>query len=83
MNTLIEEEGNGEETEVKEVGMPTREHLLQMLGMPNTLVDNVSDIEEPATKFKRCSDRDTLSHLGFIDIQVGGNDRDGNHENQD
>ena len=53
-----------------------------MLGMSNTLVGNVSDIKEPATKSKGCWDGDTLSHLGFINIQVGGTDRAVDHENQ-
>ena len=51
--------------------------------MSNTLVSNVSDIKEPVTKSKECWDGDTLSHLGFSNIQVGGTDRDVDHENQD
>ena len=69
--------------EVKEDGMPIREHRLQMLGIPNTLVGNVNNTEEPAAKSKGCWDDDTLSCLGFSNIQVGGTDRDANHENQD
>jgi hypothetical protein len=34
---VVEDQDDGEETEVKEDRMPTREHLLQMLGTSNTL----------------------------------------------
>ena len=54
-----------------------------MLGMSNTLVGNVNNIEEPAAKSKGWWDGDTLSNLVFINTQVGGTDRDVNHENQD
>ena len=80
VNMVVQEEDNGEETEVKDDDLPTREHLLRMLGMSNILVDNVSEIEEPATKSKGCWDGDTLSCLGFGNIQVGGTDRDVDHE---
>ena len=50
--------------------------------MSNTLVGNVDNVKEPATKSKGCWDGDTLSHLSFSDIQVGGTDRDVDHENQ-
>ena len=63
--------------------MPTQEHLVQMLGMSNTLVGNVNDIKESAAKSKGCWDDDTLSHLGFSDTQVRGTDRDVDHKNQD
>ena len=63
--------------------MPNREHLLQMIGMSNTLVGNVNGTEEPSTKSKRCWDGDTLSRLGFSNIQVGGIDCDADHENQE
>ena len=66
--------------EVEENTLPTREHLLRMLSMSNTLIGNGSDIEEPATKSKGCWDGDTLSCLGFGNIQVGGTDRDVDHE---
>ena len=48
------EEDNGKETEVKDDDLFTREHLLWMRGMSNTLVGNVSDIKEPATKSMGC-----------------------------
>ena len=49
-NTVIKEEDNGEETGVKEDKMPTQEHLLQMLGMSNTLIGNVNNTEKPSVK---------------------------------
>ena len=63
--------------------MPTREHFLQMPDMSNTLVGTVNNVEEPATRSKGFWDGDALSNLGFTNIQVGGTDRDTNHENQD
>ena len=54
-----------------------------MRGMSNTLVENVDDIKEPATKSKGCWDVNTLSHLGFSNIQVEGTDRDADPEHQD
>ena len=82
-NAVVEEEDDGEETEVKDNNLPTREHLLWMLDMTNTLVGNVDNTKEQATKSKGCWDDNTLSHLGFCNIQVGGTDRDMDHENQD
>ena len=79
----MEEENDGEETEAKEGKIHTKEHLLQMLGMSNTLVDYVNNTEEPATKAEGCWDGDTLAHLGFTNIQVGGTGRDADHEDQD
>jgi hypothetical protein len=79
-NAVVEEEDDGEETDVEEDGMPTREHLLQMLGMSNTLIGNVNNVEEPTAKAEGCWDGDTLSHLGFTNIQVGGAGRDADHE---
>ena len=52
VNTVVEEEGDGEETQVKDNNLPTQEHLLWMLGMSTTLVGNVSDTEEPSTESK-------------------------------
>ena len=63
--------------------MPTQEHRLQMLSMSNTLVGSVNNIKEPATKSKGYWDGDTLSNLGFTNIQVGGTSHDENHKNQD
>ena len=51
--------------------------------MSNTLVGNVNNIKELATKSKGCWDGNTLFHLGFSNIQVGDTDRDVDHENQD
>ena len=52
VNAVVEEEDDSEETEVKHDNLPTREYPLWMLGMSNTLVDNVNNVEEPATKSK-------------------------------
>ena len=82
-NEVVEEENDGEETEAKEGKIHTKEHLLQMLGMSNTLADYVNNTEEPATKAEGCWDGDTLAHLGFTNIQVGGTGRDADHEDQD
>ena len=62
--------------------MPTREHLLQMLGMSNTLIGSVNNTEEPTAKAEGCWDGDTLSQLGFTNIQVGGGGRDTDHQNK-
>ena len=83
VNAVVEEEDDGEETEVEDDKLPTREHLLRMLGMSNTLIGNVNNVEEPATKSKGCWDGDTLSHLGFSNIQVGGTECDEDHADQD
>ena len=82
-NTVIKEEDNGEETGVKEDKMPTQEHLLQMLGMSNTLIGNVNNTEEPAAKSEGCWDGVTLTHLGFTNLQVEDTGCDTNHDNQD
>ena len=82
-NAVVEEEDDGEEIEVEEDRMPTREYLIQMLGLSNTLVGNVNDTKDPATTSKGCCDGNTLSNIDFTNIQVGGTDRDVNHENQD
>ena len=62
--------------------MPTKEHLLQMLGMANTLVGNVNNTDEPPTKAGGCWDGDTLANLGFTNIQLGGTGHDADHDGQ-
>ena len=42
VNVVVEEEDDGKETEVEGGGLPSREYLLQMLGMSNILVGNVN-----------------------------------------
>ena len=71
-NTVVEEEDNGEDTEVGEDGFPPCEHLLQMLGMSNTLIGYVNNTEEPTTKASGCWDGDTFANLGFTNLQIGG-----------
>ena len=68
VNAVVEAEDDGKETEVKDDELPTREHLLRMLGMSNTLVGNVNNVKGPTTKSKGCWDGDTLSYLGFSNI---------------
>ena len=48
-NTVVEEEDDGEETEVEDDGFPPREHLFQMLGMQNVIVGQMNKSEEPTT----------------------------------
>ena len=79
VNAVVEEEDDREETEVKEDGMPTQEHLLQMLGMLNTLIGNVNSTDEPTTKASGCWNGDTLANLGFTNLQTGGTGRDAGH----
>ena len=54
-----------------------------MLDMANTLVGNVNNTEEPATKVEGFWDGDTLANLGFANIQVGGTCHDADNEDQD
>ena len=79
-NTVVKEKYGGEEMEVKEDGMPTQEHLLQMLGMSNTLVGSVNNFKELTTSAGEYCDSDTLTNLGFANIQIGGTSRDTSHE---
>jgi hypothetical protein len=71
-NTVVKEKENGEETEIKEDGMPTQEPLLQMFGISTTLVGNANNIEELIAMSKGCLDGNTLPNPGFTNIQVGG-----------
>ena len=82
MNTVVKEEDDREETEVKEDGMPTQEHLLQILGMSNNLVYNVNNFEELDAKAGGCWDGDTLANLGFTNIRLGSTGLGTNHEDQ-
>ena len=69
-NAVVEEEDNGEETEVKDDGFPPREHLLQMLGMQNAIVGQMNKSEEPATTASGgCWDGDTLGDI-YILIKI-------------
>ena len=83
VNAVVEEEDDGEETEVKEDGFPPREHLLQMHGMSNTLIGHANKSEEPASKASGCGNGDTLSNLGFANIQIGGTGCDAGHGSKD
>ena len=60
--------------------MPTQEHLLRILGMSNTLIGSVKNIENPTTKAGGGWNGATLATLGFTNIQVGGTGRDADHE---
>ena len=63
--------------------MSTREHLLQMLSMSNTVVGHINNTDEPSMKAEGCWDRDTLTNLGFTNIQVGITIYVVDHRNQD
>ena len=67
-NAVVEEEDDGEETEVQVDMMPSQEHLLQMLVMSNTLVGNVNTTQDPSTKTEGCWDSANLVDLGFANI---------------
>ena len=54
VSAVVKEKDDGEETEAEEDGMPNQEHLLQMLGMSTTLVDNTNTIEKQAVKAEGC-----------------------------
>ena len=83
-NAVVEEEDDGEETEVEDDGFPPREHLLQMLGMQHATVGQMNKSEEPTTKASGgCWDGDTLGDLGFTNLQVGGTGRDAGHGSKD
>ena len=83
-NAVVEEEDDGEETEVEDDGFPPREHLLQMLGMQNAIVGQMNKSEEPTTTASRgCWDGDTLGDLGFTNLQVGGTGCDAGHGSKD
>ena len=69
-NTFVEEEGNADKTETIEDVIPTRGHLLQMLGITNAVISCVNSPEEPATKAEGCWDSNTPAILVFNNIQV-------------
>ena len=70
-NTVANQEDNKEETETKDDGLQTWDHLFQMLGMSNTLIRHVNEPEEPAAKAGGYWNGETLANLGFANIQVG------------
>ena len=67
-NTVVEEEDNREETENKNGGMSTREHLLQMLSISDTSVGHVNKTGDLATQAEGCWNGDTLADLCVTDI---------------
>lgn len=77
MNTLVNQEDNGKETETRDDEFLTWEHLLQMHGLSTTLIGHVNGPEKLATKAGGCGDGDTVANLELI--QVRGVARDVDH----